>query len=192
MLSLYRTLSFRYWNRCRFRGTLILLSIALGVATCVTTSVLDANLETAFQRSATPLGGFADLYVSNGDAGVPRALADELAEVPGVRGVQPLVIQRVALPELGYRSALLLGVDVNSEEESSPWTVTTRELTSRDFSRTVIFRQKTVLVGQELEQALPRDGETVQVLIGGQTNYLRRVGIVSAREKSAAIGGGAT
>ncbi len=189
MLSLYRTLSFRYWNRCRFRGTLILLSIALGVATCVTTSVLDANLETAFQRSATPLGGFADLYVSNGDAGVPRALADELAEVPGVRGVQPLVIQRVALPELGYRSALLLGVDVNSEEESSPWTVTTRELTSRDFSRTVIFRQKTVLVGQELEQALPRDGETVQVLIGGQTNYLRRVGIVSAREKSAGLPG---
>jgi putative ABC transport system permease protein len=189
MLSLYRTLSFRYWNRCRFRGSLILLSIALGVATCVTTTVLDANLESAFQRSATPMSGFADLYVSNGDAGVPRELAESLANVAGIRSAQPLVIQRVALPELGHRSTLLLGVDLNSEEESSSWTVTTRELTSRDFSRTVIFRQKTVLVGEELERALPQDRETVQVLIGGQTQYLRRVGVVSGRGSASGFAG---
>ncbi len=88
MLSLYRSLSLRYWGRCRLRCGLVLLSIALGVATCVATSVLDANLETAFQRSATPLAGIADLYVSNGDAGVPRSLAEQLAQTPGVRMAQ--------------------------------------------------------------------------------------------------------
>ena len=137
MLSLYRILSYRYWKHYRLRGALVLLSIALGVATCVTTSVLDANVESAFQRSATPLAGFADLYVSNGDAGVPRALAEQLGQVPGVRDAKPLVLQRVTLPDLGYRPALLLGVDFNSDEPSSYWTVTTRELTTRDFSRTV-------------------------------------------------------
>jgi putative ABC transport system permease protein len=185
MRSLYRTLSFRYWSRCRLRCALILLSIALGVATCVATSVLDANLETAFQRSATPLAGFADLHVSNGDAGVPRALAESLAHVPGVRAAQPLVIQRVALPELGHRPGLLLGVDLNADEESSYWTVSTRELTSRDFSRTLIFRQKTVLIGQELEDTLPRGRETVQVLIAGQTHYLRRVGVIRPQGSAA-------
>ncbi len=109
MRSLYRSLSLRYWRRCPVRCGLVLLSIALGVATCVGTCLLDTNLKNAFQHSATPLAGFADLYVSNGDAGVPGTLADRLAQVPGVRAVQPVVIQRVALPDLGNRPVLLLG-----------------------------------------------------------------------------------
>jgi putative ABC transport system permease protein len=189
MLSLYRTLSLRYWGRCRLRAALVLVSIAAGVAACVATVVLDANVESAFQRSATPLAGVADLYVSNGDAGVPRAWAEQLAHVPGVRRAQPLVLQRVALPELGYRSALLIGMDLQTEEETAFWTVTTRKLTARDFSRTVIFRQKTVVIGHELEQLLPSTSETVQVLIGGQTHYLRRVGILRAQGPAAALGG---
>jgi putative ABC transport system permease protein len=189
MLSLYRTLSLRYWGRFRLRGALVLLSIAVGVAACVATGVLDANLETAFERSATPLAGFADLYVSNGDAGVPRALAEKLAQIPGVCSAKPLVIQRVALPDLGYRPALLLGVDLQADEESSCWTVHTRELKARDFSCSVIFRQKTVVIGQELDQSLPPGDETVQVLIGGQTNYLRRVGVLSAQGPAAALTG---
>jgi putative ABC transport system permease protein len=189
MLSLYRTLSLRYWSRYRLRGALVMLSIALGVAACVATSVLDANMETAFQRSATPLVGLADLYVSNGDAGIPRSLAEQMAQVPGVRSAKPVVMQRVALPDLGYRPVLLLGADFNAEEESSDWTITTRELTTRDFSRTVIFRQKTVLVGQELEQILPPDGETIHVLIGGQRHYLRRVGVIRAQGPATAFAG---
>jgi putative ABC transport system permease protein len=188
MLSLYR-LSLRYWGRCRLRCALVLLSIAVGVAACVATCVLDANLETAFQRSAMPLAGFADLYVSNSDAGVPRVLAEQLAQVPGVSKAIPLVMQRVALPELGYQSALLLGVDVKTEEESSCWRVITRELKAHDFSRTVIFRQKTAVIGQDPERALPPDRETVQVLIGGQTHYLRRVGVLRAQGAAATLAG---
>jgi putative ABC transport system permease protein len=189
MLSLYRTLSLRYWGRCRLRCALVLLSIAVGVAACVATCVLDANLETAFQRSATPLAGFADLYVSNSDAGVPRALAEQLAQVPGVRCATPLVMQRVALPDFSYQPALLLGVDLRADEESPSWSVRTRELRARDFSRTVIFRQKTVVVGQELERRLPADSETVQVLIGGRTHYLRRIGVLNAQGPAASLTG---
>ena len=122
-----------YRGRCRWRCGLVLLSIALGVATCVATSVLDGNLETAFERSATPLAGCADLYVSNGDAGVPRSLAERLTQLPGVRRVLPVVIQRIALPELHHRPALLLGVDLPSDCESSCWNVTTRQLGSARF-----------------------------------------------------------
>ncbi len=189
MLSLYRTLSLRYWGRCRLRGALVLSSIALGVAACVATSILDANVESAFQRSATPLAGFADLYVSNADAGVPRSLAPDLAQVPGVHAARPLVVQRVALPDLGYRPALLVGADVDDEEGSSTWSVTPRELTAHDFSRIVLFRQKTVVVGQDLDKALPPDCETVRVLVGGGTYYLRRVGVLNARGPAAALAG---
>jgi putative ABC transport system permease protein len=168
---------------------LVLLSIALGVATCVATSVVDSNLEKAFQRSATPLAGFADLYVSNGDAGVPRALAEQLAALPGVHAARPVVIQRVALPDLNYRPVLLLGVDISPDTEPCCWSVSMRQLTSRDFSRTVIFRQKTVLVGQELDQILPPDSETVQVLVAGQIHYLRRIGVIGATGPAAGPAG---
>jgi len=167
----------------------VLLSIALGVATCVATSVLDANLETAFERSATPLAGFADLYVSNGDAGVPQSLTEQLAHIPGVRAVQPLVMQRVALPDLGYRPALLLGMDLSPDSESSCWTVTVREFTSPDFLRMVVFRQKTVLVGEELDRALPPDSDAVQVLIAGQIHYLKRAGVLSGQGATAGPAG---
>lgn len=186
MLSLYRTLSRRYWGRCRWRCGLVLLSIALGVAACVATGVIDANLETAFERAATPLAGFADLYVSNGDAGLPRSLAPRLAQLPGVRMVMPLVLQRIALPELDHRPALLLGVDLSPDTASSCWNVQTRELGPRDFSRMIVFRQKNVLLGEDLDRELPSDSETVQALIAGQIHYLRRVGVIKAADPAAA------
>ncbi|MGH7224036.1 MAG: FtsX-like permease family protein, partial [Gemmataceae bacterium] len=189
MLSLLRALSLRYWSRYRCRCGLVLLSIALGVAACVATCVIDANLETAFQRCATPMAGLADLHVSNGDAGLPRALAARLAELPGVRAARPLVIQRIALPELGHRPALLLGVDCHADEQCPCWDVQTRELTARDFSHIVVFRQKTVLVGEELDRALPAERETVAVLVAGQVHYLRRVGVIRAAGKTPAASG---
>jgi putative ABC transport system permease protein len=178
MLSLYRALSLRYWGRCPCRCGLVLLSIALGVAACVATSVVDANLETAFQRCATPLAGFADLHVSNGDAGLPRALAERLARLPGVRTARPVVIQRTALPELGHRPALLLGVDFHPDERCPCWDVQTRELEARDFSRIVVFRQKTALLGEDLDRALPPECETIAVLVAGQVHHLRRIGVI--------------
>jgi putative ABC transport system permease protein len=150
----------------------------------VATGVLDASLEKAFQRSATPLAGCADLYVSNGDAGVPQALAEQLAQVPGVRSAQPVVIQRVALPEFGHRTALLVGIDLDSE--ASNWSVTTRDFTSHDLMRMVVFRKKTVLVGQDLEQVLPPDSEFVKVLVAGQTHYLQRAGVIRTQGTVAA------
>jgi putative ABC transport system permease protein len=168
------------------RCGLVLLSIALGVATCVATGVLDASLEKAFQTSATPLAGFADLYVSNGDSGVPAALAEQLAQVPGVQSAQPLVLQRVALPELGHRSALLLGTDRSADAAPSCWTVRMRQLTSQDYGRMVFFRKMAVLLDQELDQELPSDRETVQVLVAGRMEYLQRAGVICSNGPSAA------
>src|SRR5262245_46649664 len=110
MLSLQRVLSWRYWRRHFIRALLVIVSIALGVATWVATGALQHSLTQACCRAARPLAGDADFYVGNGDAGVLAELAGPIADVPGVRRVCPLVIQRVVLPELGHRPALLLGI----------------------------------------------------------------------------------
>src|SRR5947209_6965251 len=85
MLSLHRTLSLRYLRRRWSRATLIVISIALGVAILVATQMLKQSMVDAGLTAANPLAGTYDLEVSNSDFGVPSELADRLkaARIPG-------------------------------------------------------------------------------------------------------------
>src|SRR5207248_3012926 len=114
--AVYRLLGLRYTLHRWDRAALIVASIALGVATLISARILNQCIEAAAQDTTTP-GGSADLYVTNGEAGILRSLTDELraANVPGVRSVQPIVYERVTLPDLDGRVAVLLGVEVSSQ-----------------------------------------------------------------------------
>src|SRR5690242_3695125 len=112
MLALYRTLSLRYLRLRWGLNALVVLSIALGVSIWVATSALYDSLERSVLVSVNPMAGFADLMVTNGDAGVPRDLRQRLADVPGVKAVRPLVIDsaRVVLDDNSRRPVMLLGL----------------------------------------------------------------------------------
>jgi len=115
-MSVYRLLSLRYLLQRWDRALLIVASIALGVATLVSARILNQCIEFAAHDTTTP-GGQAELYVTNGEAGVLRSVADELrdANLPGVKSVQPLVYDRVTLPDLDGRVAVLLGAEVSTQ-----------------------------------------------------------------------------
>lgn len=113
MWTVLRLLSFRYvWQRWD-RSILIVASIALGVATLVSTRILNRVIEEAATGTTSPLG-LGELFVTNGEVGVPRELAEEIrrAEVPGVASVQPVVIDRVSMASLSNRLSVLLGVEL--------------------------------------------------------------------------------
>ncbi|MBV8228383.1 MAG: hypothetical protein JO329_00230 [Planctomycetaceae bacterium] len=112
MLTLPRTLSLRHARHHRARTALMVASIALGVAAWATTDALDRGLDAALRVAATPLADTADLYVSNGDAGLRADLAEQVARVPEVRVVRPRLVRRVLLRRLGRLPALLLGGDL--------------------------------------------------------------------------------
>lgn len=114
--AVYRLLALRYVLHRWDRAALIVASIALGVATLISARILNQCIEAAAQDTTTPAGA-ADLYVSNGEAGVLKSVADELqaAGVPGLRSVQPLVYDRISLPQLDGRIAVLLGAEVSSQ-----------------------------------------------------------------------------
>jgi putative ABC transport system permease protein len=114
--AVYRLLALRYILHRWERAALIVVSIALGVATLVSARILNQCLEAAAQDTTTPVGG-ADLYVTNGEAGLLRSLVDEIraAHIGGVRSVQPIVYERVSLPQLDGRIAVLIGVEVSSQ-----------------------------------------------------------------------------
>jgi ABC-type antimicrobial peptide transport system permease subunit len=91
------------------RTFLIVLSIALGVATLVATQSLKRGI-TEGKKDPFARG---DLLVLNGRAGVPLALADELAaaNIPGLASVQALVIGRALIQVEGSsaRPVFVLG-----------------------------------------------------------------------------------
>ncbi len=121
MLQLFRTLNLPYLARRWERTLLIVASIALGVATLVSTQLLSNTISDVIYDTTTPLAG-ADLLISNGEAGVLPEIADDLrkANLPGIDRIMPFVIDRVDLPELDHRLGVLLGIDLKSAGEQKP------------------------------------------------------------------------
>ena len=113
MRTVFRLLSLRYLLQRWDRSALIIASISLGVATLVSTRILNECIETAANQSATPLG-IGDLYITNGELGVNRPIADEVraAHLDGVESVQPIVVDRVYLPGQDNRATVLIGAEI--------------------------------------------------------------------------------
>ena len=71
MFMVFRLLSLRYVLKKWDRAALIVASIALGVATLVSTRILNQVIQEAAANTTTPLG-LGDLFISNGENGVDR------------------------------------------------------------------------------------------------------------------------
>jgi putative ABC transport system permease protein len=190
MRSLFRSLSLRYWRSRWNRALLLLLSIALGSGIWVATSALSRSLDHLCREATVPLGGAADLYVSNGDAGVPRDLQVALTATPGVRAVQPLVVQRVTLPDQGQQQAMLLGVDLPAQGmDDTTCHVEVDESAANESMRGALLGYKPALVGRELARRLPADSPRFNVLIAGRTYRFTRIGAIDAQGAAAALAG---
>jgi putative ABC transport system permease protein len=116
-LALQHTLSYGYLRQHPTRATLVVLSIALGVAALVSTRLLNASMTEAALKSVNPLARLADLVVVSGEAHLTRDVAEriEKAYVPGLKDVRPLYITRVVLPQLNNRSVWLIGLPLSGQ-----------------------------------------------------------------------------
>ncbi|MCS6849693.1 MAG: FtsX-like permease family protein [Gemmataceae bacterium] len=191
--SLYRTLSVRHLRQRWSRAGLIVLSIALGVATLVATRSLNQGMRAAAQSASSPLAGLADLAIDNGEAGVSRDLMPGLRAIPGVRAVEPVLIQRVLLPELDNRPALLLGMDLrahirrflsSSAEPTAalPWQVRV-EVTN---PLALLPGRRPVLIGKALAARLPA---TLELRAGGAPARVTVLGTLDAPGPAAEVVG---
>ncbi len=193
MLSLHRTLSLRYLRRRLGRSVLVVLSIALGVATLVGTRALSQNMSQAARTAANPLAGVSDLTVANGELGVPRGLVRELREahLPGVREVNPLVLGRVALPGLGNRSALLLGGELNDTGASEFLKKSGLETRRNDVALgyALLRHLPPAYLGKLLDAELPQGALELPVRVGTQVKTVVRCGTVDAHGGASALGG---
>jgi putative ABC transport system permease protein len=115
---LLRELTFPHWARHAPRTTLTLLSIAIGVAAIVATSVVSQSVFASFENMVTATAGRADLQITNGGLGVPEELVDQLAAVSDVRNASPFLSGFVALPDAPGAMLSVYGFDLLADEET--------------------------------------------------------------------------
>jgi putative ABC transport system permease protein len=188
MLALYRTLSLRYLGQRRSRALLVVASIALGVATLVATRLLNKSMKQATRGAATPLSGFADLMIGNGDQGLPRDLVDELkrASIGGIKDMQPLIIGRVVLPDIGNRSVLLLGVNLQANTgQAAAWGIDAK-LTN---PLALLSGHKPAFIGIGLARLLPPGNQLLRLRAAGKESRLAVAGTIDATGPAATLGG---
>jgi putative ABC transport system permease protein len=115
MLALHRSLSVGYLRLHPTRAVLMVLSIALGVATLVATRMLNQSINQEAPEAVNPMAKIADLVVMNAQTGVPRTLAEDIrkANIAGVHDTEAVVLGRITLPQLddNGRSVWLFGLD---------------------------------------------------------------------------------
>lgn len=137
MIALHRTLTLGYLGQHPTRTVLVVVSIALGVATLVATQALNRGLKIGAEQAVNPLAGLADLLVVNSQSGVPIDLAREIrqasekGDLPGIVDARPFILTRVAVDDLENRSVWLFGFDLDiarkPQKEGEPdWGVTTK------------------------------------------------------------------
>jgi putative ABC transport system permease protein len=113
MFTLLRSLTLRYIRRRWSLALLVTLSIGVGVATLVSTRLLNQCVDAAAMDTTIPVD-VADLYATTGEQGVEWSVADRLkaAQIPGVRRVDRFVYMRVDLPQLPNRRGVLFGQEL--------------------------------------------------------------------------------
>ncbi len=129
----------------------------------------------------------------NDPRGVPRELKDRLAQIPGVKSVQPLIVSSVHIVRgpNDFLSATLLGIEVS--EDDRPATAGKGDFTLSKGAESgyamALFRGQTpVIVGQELDARLPAGEKQFKIRVAGVTHELTRVGTVEATGAIAALG----
>jgi putative ABC transport system permease protein len=198
MLSVSRTLSLRYLAQRWPRVLLIVLSIALGVATLLATRALDQTMVKAAGNVANPLAGIADLMVGRDQGSLDASLAPEILKVQGVRTAQPLLVEKIELVEVPRRQVTLLGFDLRAEGAAAAFedveiSPETQEAFKKAYAVALIgLGPRPVVVGKELYevlQQLPDKGKLLHVRTSGKPAVVTCCGPVDGRGVKSVLGG---
>lgn len=196
MWTLWRTLTLGYIAQRWTRSALIVVSIALGVAAMVATRTLNETMNETARGAGTPFAGSHDLIVVNGQAGMPAAVADQLASasIAGLEQAWPFSVAQAAVPELPSCTALLVGVPFDAAQSGAndipdikiEWTAG-----PLDWLRIATAGATPAVVGVDLDEKLRAGGLSrgFHLRIAGHEQAVEAVGIVRLAGPAAALGG---
>jgi len=190
LVSLFVTVGIGYLRQRWDRALLIVASIGVGVAMLVSTQLLSEGLDTAASESVTPGSTAADLLITN-NRKVRLDLVEAIRKVPGVADAQPVLVERVVLPDYGNRTAILIGLEARLGgpvvAERNPFAATI-EITNP----LAWLSGRAAVLGHELAKVVVPDGrptQPVSVRAGGRVHSIVPAGVVTLGGPAAKLGG---
>jgi len=146
-----RTLKRHPWRVCA-----VLLGIALGaIAFTGVRLAVDASLD-SFTQSMNLLSGKADWSVVRPGGRVQEDLVAELRNVPGLRGVSPVIMSYVAPTEANQEPFLLIGLAPILDRQFRDWQVLSGDKESRNLWLDLMRRPYTLVLSRRLATRLGR------------------------------------
>lgn len=189
MFTLLRSLTLRYVRRRWPLALLVTLSIGVGVATLVSTRLLNQCVDAAAMDTTIPVD-VADLYATTGEHGVEWSVADRLkaAQIPGVRRVERFVYMRVDLPQLPNRRGVLFGQDLGAAESADSAELTKLKVSIDWKAPRILLLGRGVLIGRRIYEDRVRaglsDADAVEVQYTERRVPFTLVGVVDVAKDS--------
>jgi putative ABC transport system permease protein len=202
MFGLFQSLSLRYIFQKWDRAALIIASIALGVATLVSTRILNSCIESVVTQSTNPIA-LGDLQITNGELGFSRGIAKEIedAKIPELKSMLPLVMDLIEYDEVDPpRRVILFGTDLGflqpeADKNASNNADVTEKLKIKPvldasaFGQALLFGRRWVLISEDLHNDRVKSGINgpLKVLIAKSPQTFEVVGYLKFEKDSPAI-----
>jgi putative ABC transport system permease protein len=168
---------------------LVALSIGVGVATLVSTRLLNQCVDAAALDTTIPVD-VADLYATTGEQGVEWSVADKLraANIPGVNRVERFVYMRVDLPQLPNRRGVLFGQDLTAAGSADPAGLAKLKVSIEWKGLPLIVAGQGVLIGRRIYEDRVRaglkDSDPVEVQYTERRVPFTLVGVIDVAKDS--------
>lgn len=118
--GLLRTITIPRLREHRFRTSLTVMGIALGIAVLIAVALVNRSILGSIAATIDDVTGKADLSVSGGSSGFDAALYDTVTDTPGVYKAAYVVEETTTLrdPKAGSERVLVLGIDfLNADDD---------------------------------------------------------------------------
>jgi putative ABC transport system permease protein len=117
MLTVLRLTGLRHLRAHKLRTVLTVIGAALGVAAIIAIRLVNDSASRSFEETVNRMAGRAVLEITNGEAGVPEELLDEVRVVPGVEEAAATVQGYVSVPAFPGERLYVFGVDLLVESK---------------------------------------------------------------------------
>ncbi len=165
-LSFYLYLAHRV-NIAAHPGMAILTILAVAAATALAVGVEIASraVREELHDTARAILGNADLEVVAGNRGIPEALIEKVASVPGVSEASPVITEvvRVVGGPLDGLALNVLGIDLLAAGQMREASVTRERVTVRDPLRLLVKPNSIVIAASLAERLRVREGESFRI-----------------------------
>ncbi len=120
MLTLFKTFNLRYLAKHKLRITTIIFGVTLGIIMVVATALVNQSILRSYHSLVDTAAGKTGLQVlSNTRSGLPASIADEVAQIKGVKAAVPVVRSDVFAFINGKQAGSLLVYGIDRKKDTN-------------------------------------------------------------------------